>query len=108
MTDDKGAGEGPYRIDIPDEYKGESDYVSPRLLGPGLGRWGAAELEENSSLADVANTIYAEGRKSAEKDFKELLKTTEYVVDRIGDSGPFGQMHALEKFRAWKVARGIE
>lgn len=56
----------------------------------------------------LLNAAYAEGRKSAEKDFKELLKTTEYVVDRIGDSGPFGQLHALEKFRAWKAARGIE
>lgn len=103
MTDDKGAGEGPYRIDIPDEYKGESDYVSPRLLGPGLGRWGAAELEENSSLADVANTIYAEGRKAAEKDLKELLELANDLKDELAFPTPIGW-----KFTNWKKARGIE
>ena len=65
-------------------------------------------LEPKGEVVIALNAAYAEGRKAAEKDFKELLETTEYVVDRIGDSGPFGQMHALEKFAAWKKARGIE
>lgn len=59
------------------------------------------------NAASLANAAYSEGRKAAEKEFKGLLELAEYVVDRIGDSGPFGQMHALEKFRAWKKARGI-
>lgn len=61
-----------------------------------------------TEMALICNMAHAEGRKSMEKDFEELLELAEYVVDRIGDSGPFGQMHALEKFRAWKKARGIE
>ena len=62
----------------------------------------------HEEIIKIANQAHAEGRKSMEKDFEELLELAEYVVDRIGDSGPFGQMHALEKFRAWKKARGIE
>jgi hypothetical protein len=95
MTDDKGAGEGPYRGG---QYIGFPD--------------GTSGLDECWNLDDrtaaLANMAHAEGRKSMEKDFEELLELAEHVVDRIGDSGPFGQMHALEKFRAWKKARGIE
>ena len=90
--DDKGAGEGPYEL-------GDKIFIR--------GRSNSWELQTKADV-ELANHAYAEGRKAGEKDFKELLETTEYVVDRIGDSGPFGQMHALEKFRAWKKVRGIK
>lgn len=74
MTDGKGAGEGPYKIGIPDEYIGTTDYVSHRLVGPGLGRWGAPDVSDLmpdeghlALLVDAANAIYAAGRK-AERD----------------------------------------
>jgi len=71
MTDGKGAGEGPYKIGIPDEYIGTTDYVSHRLVGPGLGRWGAPDVSDLmpdeghlALLVDAANAIYAAGRKA--------------------------------------------
>jgi hypothetical protein len=74
MTDDKVAGEGPYRIGRPEDYEGTSEYCSARLIGPGLGRWGAPEISDLMAtekdliwLVYVANAIYAAGRK-AERD----------------------------------------
>ncbi len=91
MTDDKRAGE--WAVNNPYDHEDcDSDFG-------GCGDKCKRGAYENG---------YTDGRKAAEKDLEELLEMTEYVVDRIGDSGPFGQMHALEKFRAWKKARGIE
>jgi hypothetical protein len=59
---------GPYKIGRPEEYEGEGGYVSERLIGPGLGRWGAPEIsdpmtdEEQTSLVATANAIYSAGR----------------------------------------------
>lgn len=61
---------GPYKIGRPEEYEGEGGYVSERLIGPGLGRWGAPEIsdpmtdEEQASLVATANAIYSAGRSS--------------------------------------------
>lgn len=49
------------------------------------------------------NRGYAEGRKSVEKDFKELLE----LANRIEEFYP-GRYAHVEKFKAWKKARGIE
>lgn len=51
----------------------------------------------------IANLSYAEGRKSMEKDFKELLEIIQWLDD---DSGY--ESAATKSFRAWKKARGIE
>lgn len=51
----------PYKIRIPEEMEGL--YCSPRIMGPGLGRWGIAPgLECDSALMEeYANTIYMHG-----------------------------------------------
>jgi hypothetical protein len=93
MTDDKGAGEGPYRIGIPDEYTGTTDYVSHRLVGPGLGRWGAPDVSDLmpdeghlALLVDAANAIYAAGRKAERERCAGIAKlncTVEEIEDMI-------------------------
>lgn len=99
--------EGPYKCAAVAEG---IDGIVYRIYGPGVETLGADFSQERGAriVAVVANSAYAEGRKSMEKDFRELLEMMKYVVDRIGDSGPFGQMHALEKLMAWKKERGIE
>jgi hypothetical protein len=101
--------EGPYKIGKPEEYEGTSDYISLRLVGPGLGRWGAPDVSDLmpdeghlALLVGAANTIYAEGRKSMEKDFRELLSISEMMNAEI-DYGSEG----TDAFGAWKKARGI-
>ena len=93
MTDDKVAGEGPYRIDIPDEYKGTPDYISPRLVGPGLGRWGSPEISDLMTtekdlnwLVYVANAIYAAGQKAERERCLEIVRqyySCEMIVQAI-------------------------
>jgi hypothetical protein len=69
---------GPYKIGRPEEYEGEGGYVSERLIGPGLGRWGAPEIsdpmtdEEQASLVATANAIYSAGRSSRDGLWKAL------------------------------------
>jgi hypothetical protein len=95
--------EGPYKSE---RWECQNEFV---ITGPGWEFVGGTYTKNEADLASrFANLAYAEGRKSMEKDFKELLEMMKYVVDRIGDSGQFGQMHALEKLMAWKKARGIE
>ena len=82
--------EGPYRI-----RKGFNFGV----VGPGI-----PNTEEQYDLTpDIANMIYAEGRKSMEKDFQELLELADALrgdIDFISTS--------TMNFDAWKKARGIE
>jgi len=47
--------------------------------------------------------VYAEGRKSAEKDFKELLDIANRMV---APSGP--KFQAVTDFMFWKNARGVK
>ena len=56
-----------------------------------------APCVKNSCMA----CAYAEGRKAAEKEFKELLALAQELCDDLGDD-------IAEKFRAWKKVRGIE
>lgn len=58
-----------------------------------------ASCVKNSCMA----CVYAEGRKSAENDFKELLG----LANRIEEFYP-GRYEHVERFNAWKKARGIE
>ena len=90
MTDDKGADEGPYRIGIPDEYTGTTDYVSHRLVGPGLGRWGAPDVSDLmpdeghlALLVDAANAIYAEGRKAERERCLRILRSHQGKCEEI-------------------------
>ena len=95
--------DGPYKV-----MNKNGEMYTFSVIGPGVD-WPDRAYEGTAKrICEIANAAHAEGRKAAEKEFQELLELAEYVVDRIGDSGPFGQMHALEKFRAWKKARGIE
>lgn len=50
--------------------------------------------------------IYAEGRKSMEKEFKELFDLANGMFDRIIEGRSCAK--AVKDFDAWKKARGIE
>lgn len=47
---------------------------------------------------------YAEGRKAAEKDFKELL----WLANKLKQGGSYFPDGLEDEFIAWKKARGIE
>lgn len=89
--------EGLYRYEHRDEQKA---FV---VVGPGRENMGGTYTKNEASIAArLANLAYAEGRKSMEKDFKELLEITQSLYDDIGyDSAD------CKKFRKWKKARGI-
>lgn len=55
------------------------------------------------SICAAANSGYAEGRKSMEKDFQELLDIANSMEFLAGC-----RSSARAKFGAWKKARGIE
>ena len=81
--------EGPYRIRKGFNYG---------VVGPGI-----PNTEEEYDLTpDIANMIYAEGRKAAEKDFQELLELVNGLHEHCVDTVPWNA------FNAWKQARGIE
>ena len=73
MTDDKGACEGPYKHFCRDTGK----FLCPAC-------------------------IYAEGRKSMEKDLRELLSIAEKLYCATDDA------FSCPELFAWKKARGIE
>ncbi len=54
-------------------------------------------------VASCVACVYAEGRKAAEKDFKELLDIANRMV---APSGP--KFQAVTDFMFWKKARGIK
>lgn len=90
--------EGLYRYEHRDEQKA---FV---VVGPGRENMGGTYTKKEASIAArFANLAYAEGRKSMEKDFKELLEIIQWLDD---DSGY--ESAATKSFRAWKKARGIE
>ena len=107
MTDDKGAGEGPYFLsDSPEKFCGMKWKIlsGPTAINPDyldeLVEW---DLEH---LRDELNAAYAEGRKSMEKEFKELLDLANGMFDRIIEGRSCAK--AVKDFDAWKKARGIE
>ena len=77
MTDDKGAGEVAYTATPDDKY-----------------------------INAIKAQAYAEGRKSMEKEFKELLDLANGMFDRIIEGRSCAK--AVKDFDAWKKARGIE
>jgi len=86
--------EGPYRT-------GDDTCIVFRV---GVGEAENFDSERDALNASrLANTAYAEGRKSMEKDFEELLELAEALhgdIDFISTS--------TQDFAAWKKARGIE
>lgn len=93
--------EGPYR----NEETKSGDAV---VFGPGLHPMGTRACW-GEELGSTLNFSYAEGRKVAEKDFKELFE----LVNRFRYSGrsSVGLKWVIDfehKFDAWKKARGIE
>lgn len=83
--------EGPYK------FKDRLKYAA--TVGPGI-----PDGEEYFDISpEVANMIYAEGRKAAENDFKELLDIANRMV---APSGP--KFQAVTDFMFWKKARGIK
>jgi hypothetical protein len=103
MMDDKGdkmKSEGPYTIG---NENGQACIVGPGFNIPGAritqsgNSWGTRLLQLDMNLA------HAEGRKSMEKDFQELLSISEMMNAEI-DYGSEG----TDAFGAWKKARGIE
>ena len=86
--------EGPYTIDSKGEiwwilFDGEKVQTAPKDL-----------VCYSTLVCSLLNTAYAEGRKSMEKDFKELLALAQELCDDLGDD-------IAEKFRDWKKARGL-
>lgn len=78
--------EGPYRIRKGFNYG---------VVGPGI-----PNTEEEYDLTpDIANMIYAEGRKAAEKDFKEAIGWADSICLDWNYS---------KDYKKWKKARGIE
>lgn len=83
MTDDKGAGEGPY-YHILASNKEWCVFACPKCA-------------------------YDKGRKSVEKDFKELLELANRFRHSSRYSGGLKWVIDFEQeFDAWKKARGIE
>lgn len=60
--------------------------------------WGTKECDKQCRAC-----IYANGRKAAEKDFKELLEFADAMAYHRDD-----QSLLSRGFREWKKARGIE
>ncbi|MBK8871857.1 MAG: hypothetical protein IPN19_12715 [Elusimicrobia bacterium] len=89
--------EGPYRVER--HALGGVGIVGPNRDGSYTGLDRAQSNERVSYL----NEGYAEGRKSAEKDFNELLEIA-------NEAGYFNQdmMIWRMKYADWKKARGIE
>lgn len=94
--------DGPYKCAAVAEG---IDGIVYRIYGPGVETLGADFSQERGAriVAVVANSAYAEGRKSMEKDFRELLEMAK-------QAGNFNQdmMQWKIKFEDWKKARGIE
>jgi hypothetical protein len=57
-----------------------------------------------NNLCVNLNMAYEERRKSAEKDFRELLE----LADRLKFSGSYFPDGLEDEFDAWKKARGLE
>ena len=90
--------EGLYRYEHRDEQKA---FV---VVGPGRENMGGTYTKNEASIAArLANLAYAEGRKSMEKDFRELLE----LADRLKFSGSYFPDGLEDEFDAWKKARGI-
>ncbi len=92
--------EGPYYVERSPGtlYRGDWDVKCS-------GRFVSGYRLENQArdARDDLNTAYAEGRKSMDKDFRELLELAEALhgdIDFISTS--------TQDFAAWKKARGIE
>ena len=96
MTYDKVVGEGPYTLKCRDDDR-------PYIFGPSLPENGWSPFEWRFlNTCDKLNAAYAEGRKSAEKDFKELLKMADSMCDKM--EAEF--YYTARQFYAWKKARG--
>jgi len=86
--------EGPYRT-------GDDTCIVFRV---GVGEAENFDSERDALNASrLANTAYAEGRKSMENYFPELLKLAKAM-----DYEAFYKSDAYRAFEAWKKARGIE
>jgi len=81
------SSEGPYK---------DGDVID---VGGRVSKW----VLNGYSEVKIANVAHAEGRKSMEKEFKELL-------DLANQAGNFNQdmMQWKIKFEDWKKAQGIE
>lgn len=95
MSDDN-KRDGPYKFE---HWEGHNEFV---VVGPGWENLGGTYTKNEARIAyRFANMAYAEGRKSVEKDFQELLGLSQKLCDDLGDD-------VADKFRAWKKARGLE
>lgn len=87
MTYDK----GQYKAE---HWEGHNEFV---VVGPGWENTGGTYTKNEASIAArFANLAYAEGRKAAENDLKDLLRMANKLrgFDTV--------------FDAWKKARGIK
>jgi hypothetical protein len=92
--------EGPYTID---EENGQCCVVGPGYQKPGARIIQNGDYWPTRMLQLDMNLAHAEGRKSMEKEFKELLDIANSMEFLAGC-----RSSARAKFGAWKKARGIE
>jgi len=103
MKDSNGVGEGPYTLD---EESGQCCVVGPGYQKPGARIIQNGDYWPTRMLQLDMNLAHAEGRKSMEKEFKELLDLANGMFDRIIEGRSCAK--AVKDFDAWKKARGIE
>lgn len=94
MTDDKGAGEGPY-------LWGYDSYDDMCIFGPSLDEngWNPYKLKKIYRVCEKLNSAYAEGRKSMEKEFKEAIGWADSIC--------FDRNYSKD-YKKWKKERAIE
>lgn len=88
MTDDKGAGEGPYRM-IGGIFDGPNGFNFRIVWGPDFRLDDKIVCEE---IIKIANRAHAEGRKAAEKEYKELLEITGFLANVLNEIA-YGFVH---------------
>lgn len=90
--------EGPYKL-VGGVFDGPNGFNFRIVWGPDFKLDSKIIHEE---IIKIANQAHAEGRKSMEKDFQELLELVNGLHEHCVDTVPWNA------FNAWKQARGIE
>ena len=88
--------EGPYKL-VGGVFDGPNGFNFRIVWGPDFKLDSKIIHEE---IIKIANQAHAEGRKSMEKDFQELL--------HIANKWSKFPLDSSDEFDAWKKARGIE
>ena len=91
--------EGPYISGLPDNAAVVNKKSGVAYTG--------LEMRSVNAVCDWMNEAHAEGRKAAEKDFKELLEIANGMRSWCDVKEGWAMIWGMQ-FDAWKKARGIE